>query len=96
MTYDWWAPYLFLNPIHSQFFWDNFPDNYFSIIFNYLFEIDSDILDTVEAFKQKHFSKYNIGIQIRYPTLTKSQQKDHKGFPVPPINLFIQTANVNF
>jgi hypothetical protein len=35
-----------------------------------------------------------VGIQIRHPSKDKDGKIDHKGFPVPPIQLYAQAAEV--
>lgn len=85
------------------------PKNYFEIMFRYLWGLSPDLQKEVDEFKQKHFGKFNIGIQIRHPSknlkvihlihtscLNTSQGKiDHKGFPVPPLELYAHAAEVS-
>lgn len=86
---------------------EKLPPNYFEIIFGYLYKLRPDLLEEVmvffltmsifivKKFKQESFGKYTIGIQIRNPTHNQKGEKDHKGFPVPPLDLYAQAAEVN-
>lgn len=63
-------------------------------MFKRLFTLRDDIKEEVEKFKKQHFHPYMIGIQIRHPTVDNKGEKDHKGFPVPPLELYAQAAEV--
>jgi len=68
------------------------PKNFFQIIFGYLFTPRDDIMAEIQRFKKANFGPYTIAIQIRSPTVDHKGEKDHKGFPVPPLELYAQAA----
>jgi len=92
LTYDWFAPNILINPYHGEAFLEDLPPNYFQVIFEYLWDIKQDLKDELMEFKQKYFGKFTVGIQIRHPTINQKGEKDHKGFPVPPPELYVQAA----
>eukprot|EP01116_Phalansterium_solitarium_P016520 TRINITY_DN3850_c0_g3_i1.p1 TRINITY_DN3850_c0_g3~~TRINITY_DN3850_c0_g3_i1.p1 ORF type:complete len:485 (-),score=191.66 TRINITY_DN3850_c0_g3_i1:281-1735(-) len=94
ITYDFWAPNVWVNPTIDEEWAAILPRNYFQLCFNYLWRIKPELKQIVDEFKQKYFGKYTIGIQIRTPTprLNKPEVVDHEGFPTPPILLYGQTA----
>eukprot|EP01114_Cavostelium_apophysatum_P007545 TRINITY_DN1965_c0_g1_i1.p1 TRINITY_DN1965_c0_g1~~TRINITY_DN1965_c0_g1_i1.p1 ORF type:complete len:472 (-),score=94.78 TRINITY_DN1965_c0_g1_i1:8-1423(-) len=92
LTYDYYAPNILSNPFHGEELLAKLPANYFQIIFKELFRLHDDIQADVDKYKREHFAPYNIGIQIRHPTNDKQGVKDHKGFPVPPLELYAQAA----
>jgi len=72
---------------------DELPPNYYQIIFKYLFTLHPDLQEKVDEFKIQHFGGYNVGIQIRHPTISPIKgEKDHKGFPVPPLDIYAHAA----
>jgi hypothetical protein len=94
VTYDWYAPNVLVNPYHGEDIWEILPINYYQILFNYVFRLEASAQKIVDDFKRDHFGEFTIGIQVRTPTYTKKGEKDHKGFPVPPIDLYAQMAEV--
>lgn len=97
MTYDYYAPTLLVNPYIGESILEVLPEKYYSIIFNYLFKLNNELQQMVDDFKAKNFGAYNIGIQIRNPSLSKETgKKDHQGFPVPPLYLYAQMAEVQY
>lgn len=63
-------------------------------MFKRMFTLRDDIKREVEKFREQNFHPYMVGIQIRHPTVDNKGEKDHKGFPVPPLELYAQAAEV--
>jgi hypothetical protein len=85
---------MLVNPYHGEALWEILPENFYQIMFNYIFKLNPEYQKAVDEFKEKYFGGYTVGIQIRNPTHDKSGKKDHKGFPVPPLYLYAQAAEV--
>jgi hypothetical protein len=94
LTYDFFAPYILSNPVLGEIVAEWLPENYFEVIFAYLFRLRPDLEKQVEDFKRQHFGAYTIALQIRSASSrAKNGVVDHRGTPVPPLDLYAQMAN---
>ncbi len=61
--YDFWGPSILYNPNHELL--HKIPSNWYQILFNRLLQPSPEFKSELEQFKQEHFGKFTVGIQVR-------------------------------
>jgi len=72
------------NPTHKLY--KIIPENWFSLIFQYFFQINPTLINKVRTFLQNNFTEYVFGIEIDAPRLTPKSIND------PPKELVFQAV----